>query len=73
MTTTQSTHESDRQFVLEMIDKRPKNMPGLPVEHVPLMVAVAMRSLIADGTVRIVEVTKNKGMGDITYHYLVRS
>lgn len=85
MTTTAQT---DTDLILKWIDQHStgnytgcgrgkcKTHPGLPINHIPLAMAPALRALIANGTLVVVDVTKPRPSDPtktITYTYAKRA
>jgi hypothetical protein len=61
MATKSQRFDGDRALILEWIAgaaKQSKTWPGLPVSHIPLVMAPVLGEMIVDGTVHIIKVTK---------------
>lgn len=89
MTTYQSqrTPTTDSDLILKWVDQHDagkysgcgrgkcKTHPGLPINHIPLVMSPALRALIAAGTLKVIEVTKPRKTDPtrmITYTYASR-
>lgn len=86
--TTRTRPRTESDLILKWIDEhnagrysscgrgKCRTHPGVPVNHIPLVMAPALNALVASGTVRIIEVTKPRKTDrtrTITYTYANRT
>jgi hypothetical protein len=64
-------NQKDREYILRAVNQyKTKIHPGFPVANFPMSVKDTLTSLIELGELELIQVTKNKPTGIVTYRYV---